>query len=262
MHTRTLASTLPPLARLGRGFRTALRTALRTAPRAALGTTLRAAFLTIASAGALHAQDAIGVPFVGKNHLSSYTTNVTRDGTAAERAAVFGGIYGRRFQDLAQGVEGSLSLHAGARAFDGPDDGIFDVGVNLAATRSIPQLAQLNLTVAAGAGVMGRGQNPPGADTPEVGHISVRMPISAGLSWDLQVRRATFAPFATIIPTLTSERDYIDDKRVSEDRGWKVGHAFGVSARFQETVFSLSSLHRERGTPEGRRVVFSAGMSW
>lgn len=236
--------------------------ALAPAGRTRFGGLFAAILLISASAGSLQAQEAIGVPFVGKNHLSFYTTQVSRDGAGDQRAALYGGIYGRRFGDRAGKGEVSLSLRAGARSFDGTDDGIFDSALTLAATRSVPRLKQLNLTAAAGVGLMAWGQTSPDSDIPDSGHLSLRVPVSAGLSYDVRIGSATFAPFATIIPAYSSERDYVDDDRVSTDGGWKVGGAFGVTARFRETVFSISGIHRERGMPHANRVAFSAGMSW
>jgi hypothetical protein len=100
----------------------------------------------------LQAQDAINVPFVGKNHLSFYTTKVSRDGIGDTREALYGGTLARRFGERAAAGELSLGLRAAARSFEAPNDGIIDPGLTLAATRAVPQLPRMNATVAAGVG--------------------------------------------------------------------------------------------------------------
>ena len=64
------------------------------------------------------AQEAIGVPFIGENHLAFYTTQMSRDGVGQEKAAVFGAVYGHRFGDRHDAGEVSVLVRAGARAFD------------------------------------------------------------------------------------------------------------------------------------------------
>jgi hypothetical protein len=221
-------------------------------------------FTAVAGAHAprAEAQEAIGVPFVGKSHLSFYTTELSRDGVGDERAAIFGGVLGRRFGDREGPIEVSVLLRVGARAFDDVDDGILDVGATLAATRSVPGLEKLSLTAAAGLGAVMWGQGSSGDGIPETGRISTRLPLSAGAAYDIRLGRAVLAPFATLTTAYTREGDYVDDERIALDSGWRVGSTTGVSLRFNEMVLSLADVRRERGMPHAHRVLFSVGMSW
>jgi hypothetical protein len=71
-----------------------------------------------------------------------------------------------------------------------------------------------------------------------------------------------FAPFATLIPTYSRERGYLDDVPVATAGGWRVGRAYGVTARFREAVLSISEIDHEAGLLNVNRVAFSAGVSW
>jgi hypothetical protein len=212
--------------------------------------------------GSANAQEAIGVPFVGKNHLSFYTTELSRDGIGEERAAIFGGVYGRAFGERTGPVQISVLLRAGARALPGGEDGILDGGVTLAATRALPVITKLSLTGAAGVGAVIWGQKAEAPGISDTGRMSVRVPLSAGAAYDLRAGGATIAPFAMITTAYTREGDYVDDERVALDSGWRVGSAAGVSVRFKEMVFSLSDVRRERGLPHNHRIIFNVGMSW
>jgi hypothetical protein len=227
---------------------------------------LAASLLLAASAAAgatdAGAQEAIGVPFVGRNHLSFYTTELSRDGIGQERAAIFGGAYGRTFGESSGPLQVSLIVRAGARAFDDLDDGILDASATLAATRSVPGLEKLSLAAAAGLGAVMWGQGSSGDGLPETGRLSARVPLSAGAAYDIKAGGATIAPFAMVTTAYSREHDYVDDERVALDSGWRVGNTTGVSVRFKEMVLSLADVRRERAMPHDHRVVFSVGMSW
>jgi len=209
---------------------------------------------------ATHAQQAIGVPFIGSNHLSFSVTELSRDGIGTQRATVFGAVYGHRFGARTAPVQSSMILRVGARPLDGLEDGILDAGVTLAASRSL--VAGLTVTGAAGVGAMAWGQRAPEPGGPETGRLIVRAPVSAGAAYDISVGGATIAPFVTLAMAYSSEREYVGDQRVMTDNGWRLGNAAGVSVRFRETVLSVSGISRERGLPNGSRVAFTAGMSW
>lgn len=208
------------------------------------------------------AQQALGVPFVGRNHLSVSVTERSRDGIGTEQAAVFGGMYGRRFSDETAPVQLSVIVRAAARALTAQEDGIVDAGITVAATHPVRALAGLAITGAAGAGAVLWGQDGEISGEAYSGRILANIPLSAGLSYDVRAGRATFTPFVNMTGTYSKVRDYVNDERIGETSGWRLGHTAGVSARFRETVFSLSGVSRERGMPNRNRVVFSAGMSW
>jgi len=227
-----------------------------------LKATLLATSLVGIASTAVNAQEAIGLPFVGKNHLSFYTTELSRDGIGQERASIFGGVYGRTFGDGQGAAQLGMILHAGARGFDELDDGILDAGATLTATRSVPGLDRLSLTAAAGVGAMAWGHGSAAAGEPGTGRLSVRVPLSAGMAYNVRAGRATIAPFVALTTAYSSERDYEDDQRVASDSGWRVGSATGVSVRFSELVLSVSDVRGERGLPHDHRVVFNVGISW
>jgi hypothetical protein len=218
--------------------------------------------LTLIAARDAHSQQALGVPFVGKNHLSFSVTELSRDGVGSEKAAVFGGVYGRRFNSDAAPVQISLIVRAAARALDGTEDGIAQAGLTLAATRRIRTLDGLSITGAAGLNAVVWGQDGPSPAEPDHGRVIARIPLTTGLAYDMKVGRARIAPFVSLNGAYWRERDYINSARVAEGTGWRLGHTTGVSVRFRETVLSVSGVNREGGTPTRHRVAFMAGMSW
>jgi hypothetical protein len=229
---------------------------------ASLKRSLLVASLLSLAYGSASGQEAIGAPFVGRNHLSFYTTELSRDGVSQERTAIFGGVYGRAFGERSGPVQISVLLRAGARNLPGGEDGgVLDTGITLAATRAMPGLSNLSVTGAAGIGAVLWGQDvAPGQ--PDTGRMSVRVPLSAGAAYDLHLGGATIAPFAAVTGAYSREGDYVDDERVALDTGWKLGRATGISVRFQEMVLSISDVSRERGLPNNHRIIFNVGMSW
>jgi hypothetical protein len=219
-----------------------------------------AATLAIPAQGA-HAQEAIGVPFVGKNHLSFYTTELSRDGIGQARTAIFGGTYGRRFGAGQGPVRLGMLLRAGARPLD-EHDGILDAGATLTATASMPGAERLTMTASAGVGAVLWGQASPETGEPDTGRRSVKVPLGAGAAYSLRAGRATISPFAMITGSYSREDDYVNDESVARESGWRLGSAAGVSVGFREMVLSLTDLRNERGLPNDHRVIFSVGISW
>jgi hypothetical protein len=207
-----------------------------------------------------HAQQPVGVPFIGSNHLSVSVTELSRDGIGSQRATVLGALYGHRFGGSAAKVQPSMIVRVAARPLDGVEQGILDAGVTLAATREL--VRGLNVTAAAGVSAVAWGDGAPEPNEPATGRIIVRAPLSAGLAYDIGIGGATIAPFVNVAMAYSTEREYAGDVRLATDNGWKLGNAAGVSVRFRETVLSISGISRERGLPNSSRVAFSAGMSW
>lgn len=214
------------------------------------------------SATGSSAQESIGVPFIGRNHLSFYTTELSRDGVGSERAALFGATYGRAFGDRTDGVQTSVITRLGARAFGDVDSGILDAAATVAATKAVPGLEQLSFTVSAEVGAMIWGQGAHGSGVQDTGRLSARVPFKAGAAYDLRVGRATITPFAWATTAYSRDTDYVNDHRVARDSEWRVGYARGVSVRFNEMVLSLTDVSREPGLPHDHRLVFNAGLSW
>jgi len=207
------------------------------------------------------AQEAIGVPFIGRNHLSFYTTELSRDGVGTERAALFGGTYGRTFGERNEGVQISVITRVGARAFGDLESGILDAAATVAATKAVPGLEKLSFSAAAEIGTMiwGQGSNGSAQDS---GRLSARVPFKAGAAYDLRAGRATITPFAWVTTAYARDTDYVNDRRVARESDWRVGYARGVAVRFDEIVMSLTDVSREPGLPHDHRLVFNVGMSW
>ena len=59
-------------------------------------------FVAVASAAGftgLEAQASLGVPYIGSNHVSFYSTELTSDGIGVGSSKLYGGRYGHRFGD-------------------------------------------------------------------------------------------------------------------------------------------------------------------
>lgn len=233
----------------------------KAAVRVAVATGLLA--LATMNAGQAQAQQAIGVPFIGKHHLSMTVTEMSRDGVGQERTSLFGGMYGNRLNGEQAAVKVHLLVRAAARALgDFEQSGIADAGVTLAATHAIPALGRLSVTGAAGVAAMVWSDNASAADGQDQNRIIAKVPLSAGLAYDLKVGRATISPFASVNGGYSTARNYLDETRVSESNTWRVGHTSGVSLRLNEIVMSISEIAREPGMPHSSRVAFAAGISW
>jgi hypothetical protein len=204
------------------------------------------------------AQAAIGVPFVGRNHLSVSVTDLSRDGIGQDTKKVFGGVYGRRLGGDGGRVQYTAIVRTALRAVES-NEGIVDAGVSLAATHRV--MAGLSITGAAGVSAVVWGQDVNG-NQPDRGRVIARMPVSAGAAYDIRLGAVTLAPFFTMTGAYSSERDYVNDERVNLYTGWRYGFSSGMSARFQDVVLTLTDINRERGMPKSDRMLFTAGISW
>jgi len=102
----------------------------------------------------------------------------------------------------------------------------------------------------------------PDPDEQDRGRILNSIPLSVGMAYDVRIGAATFSPFVSTTTAYSREREYLNDKATSTTSDWRTGQTAGVSVRFRETVFSLSSVNRVGGLRNRNRVAFSAGMSW
>jgi hypothetical protein len=118
------------------------------------------------------AQAAIGVPFVGRNHLSVSVTDLSRDGIGQDTKKVFGGVYGRRLGGDGGRVQYTAIVRTALRAVES-NEGIVDAGVSLAATHRV--MAGLSITGAAGVSAVVWGQDVNGTQ-PDRGRVIGRMP--------------------------------------------------------------------------------------
>jgi hypothetical protein len=215
--------------------------------------------LTLATAQTAAAQQAIGVPFIGRNHLSVSATELSRDGIGQERTSVFGMVYGRRLGGADGRVQYSAIVRTAFRALDQDEDGIVDAGLTLAATRNV--VGGLSITGSAGVSAIVWGQQAESGEA-ERGRVVARTPITAGAAYDFRLGEVTIAPFFSLSGGYSSERDYVNDQRVNLHTGWRFSNSSGVSVRLSEMVLTLTEIARERGLPNNRRMLFTAGMSW
>ena len=218
--------------------------------------------LILATSNTAQAQRALGLPYVGRNQFSISVTEQSRDGISTEKEAVFGVAYGRQFNSDDAPIQLSMIARAAARALDGSETGIFDGGLTIAATHNVRAIDGLSVSGAAGITAMVWGKDGDEWAALDRGRIVNSVPLSVGMSYDVRVGGATFAPFVTTTHAYSRGRDYVDDEPINKTSSWKLGHSAGVSVRFRETVLSLSNIYRESGMPNRNRVAFSAGMSW
>ena len=216
--------------------------------------------LTLASAEVAQAQQELGLAYVGRNQFSLSVTERSRDGISTEKEAVFGIAYGRQINGKDAPVQLSVNARAAARALNAA--GIFDAGLTMAATHTLRAIDGLSLSAAAGITAMVWGNDGPESGEADLGRIVNSVPLSLGMSYDVRVGSATFAPFVAATHAYSRGRDYMNDEPINRTSGWRLGHSTGVSVRFRETVLSLSNVYREAGMPNRNRTLFTAGMSW
>jgi hypothetical protein len=220
-----------------------------------------AGLTTLATANTAHAQQDFGLAFVGRNQFSVSVTERSRDGVSTEQEAVFGVSYGRRLNGDGP-VQLSVVARAAARALDASEAGIFDGGLTVAATHNVRAIDGLSISGAAGVTAMVWGNVGPQSDEEDTGRIVNSVPLSLGMSYDVRVGSATFAPFIAATHAYSRGRDYVNNDPINKTSSWRLGHSAGVSVRFRETVLSLSKVSRESGMPNRDRWALSAGMSW
>lgn len=242
----------------------ALETQTRRRSNSSFQITVAAAVMALTMAGAevAQAQRSLGIPFVGRNQFSVSVTERSRDGISTEKEAVFGIAYGRQINSEDAPIQLSVVARAAARGLDDSKAGILDAGVTVAATHNVRAIDGLSLTGAAGVTAMVWGNDGPEYGEFDRGRIVNSVPLSLGMSYDVRVGSATFAPFVAATEAYSRGRDYVDGEPINKTSSWRLGHSAGMSVRFREAVLSVSNIHRESGMPTRNRVQFSAGMSW
>ena len=218
--------------------------------------------LTLVAADTAQAQRALGLPYVGRNQYSVSVTERSRDGISTKKEAVFGIAYGRQINSNDAPVQFSVVARAAARALGASNAGILDGGVTVAATHDIRAIGGLSMTGAAGVTATMWGNDSQESAGDERGRVVNNLPLSLGMSYDLRVGSATFAPFVTATHAWSRGRDYVNDDPINKSSSWRFGHSAGVSVRFSEMVLSISNIYREGGMPNRNRAQITAGMSW
>ena len=232
------------------------------------GSSIRNAVHALAVAGALAAaglvagrsevaaQAPLGVPFIGDNHLSFYTTELTTDGVTAGMSTLYGGRYAHRFGEPASRTRLSVAVQGAAWALDDPDSGVLDVSVVAGWTRRLDDVVpRLSATASVGASALLWGKEHSG-----LAHVSV--PIATGVAYDLRIGGVTLTPFVSPGVAYFSSRRYVDDVRVSTENDWDVRFTAGTSLRLKELVLTTSRIRGENSLPHSSRWAFSAGISF
>ncbi len=220
---------------------------------------LLGAALLAATPSHAHAQAALGVPFIGNNHLSFYSTQLTTDGIGTSTSTLYGGRYGHRFGGSDAQSRIAFNVQAAARTLSAPNDGVADVSLSTAWMRRIDEISsRLSTAVSVGASALAWGA----ADT-DAGIARFSFPLTAGVSYDVPIGGATLSPFVAPGIAYYDARSYDDTgDRVASSSGWDSRLTSGLSLRLREVVLTSARIRGEHGLPNSSRWAFSAGISF
>jgi len=206
------------------------------------------------------AQSTLGVPFLGRNHLSFYATELSDDGIGAASSALYGGRYARLFGSDDATTRFSFMVQGAGRALAAPDDGVIDLSATAAWTRRMGELTpDLSVTAAVGASVLGWG-----AADGESGIARISYPVTAGVAYDVRIGSATFTPFAApgIARYATREHRESGELLVGRHSGWDARLTSGASLAFRDIVLTAGGIRGEEGLTKTSRWTFAAGISF
>lgn len=211
-----------------------------------------------AGASAAAAQAPLGVPYIGNNHLSFYSTELTTDGIGTGTSSLFGGRYGHQFGHAGDATRFSLLGQVAARERQDPRGGILDVSLTAAWTRRWEELDdRLSTTAALGMSALVWGE-----DEPDTGLARLSMPFTVGVGYDLRIGAATITPFVAPGIARYQTRSFVDNVRVTTAQGWDARFTAGTSLRLRELVLTTSRIRGEQGLPNRSRWAFAAGISF
>lgn len=215
-----------------------------------------AAMLAALAPALVHAQDALGTPFIGNHLISFHTAQNTRlDRPAATNT--FGVLYGQRFRASASGSHVNLTVRASARPLEGVDSGILDFAATVGLSRQLSALPALSFAASTGVGLMAWAD-----DAAKTGRANFTVPANAGVSYALHIGGATLSPFAMGSMARYDLRNAVNDERTSRETGWDSYYATGATLRLREVALSTSRIAGERGMPSRSRWAFAAGVSF
>ena len=225
-------------------------------------TLVLAAALTGAALTALprHAagQSTLGVPFIGNNHLSFYSTALATDGVGQSTTTLFGGRFARRFGPAQSQSSMAVNAQIAARPLDGPTDGIADVSLTTSWTRRMDEITdRLAVSMAVGGSVLAWA-----TENDDVGLAHISVPVSFGVSYDIRIGAATLSPFAAPAVAWYNTRRYLNDVRVVDDTGWDARVSTGASLSLRDIVLTAGGIRGEHGLPRDNRWTFAAGVSF
>lgn len=215
-----------------------------------------AASLSATAPATLHAQDALGTPFIG-NHLISFHTAQNSRLDRPATTNTFGVLYGQRFRASPSGSHLNVTVRASARPLEGVDSGILDFAATVGVSRQLPALPALSIAASTGVGLMAWSD-----DAARTGRANFTVPANAGVSYALHVGGATLSPFAMGTLAHYDLRNAVNDERTSRETGWDSHYATGATLRLREVAFSTSRIAGERGMPNRSRWTFAAGISF
>jgi len=211
-----------------------------------------------AAVAGLEAQSALGVPYIGSNHLSFYATELTSDGFGVAGSKLYGGRYGHRFGDEQATTRFSFLVQVAAKDYEAVSDGVYDVSLSAAMSRTMEEIdPRLELAASLGGEIKAWGFDPD-----DTGLARVSIPLTMGASFDLQLGAVTIAPFVAPGAAYTMARQYVDDVRVMRENAWDFRFTSGASVRLKEAVFTTSHVRSEHGLPQKSRWTFAAGISF
>jgi hypothetical protein len=205
------------------------------------------------------AQSALGMPYIGRNHLSFYSTGLATNLTGSATTTLFGGRYGRQFGEHGAASQLAMKAQVAVRTLEGPTDGIADASVEVSWSRRIDELSsRMNLAVAAGASVLAWDTN----QDDVTGRANFTIPATAGISYDISVGSATISPF--IAPSVAWYRteQWVNNVETVRSSGVDARLMSGASLRMKEIVLTAGSIRGEKGLPSHGRWTFAAGVSF
>jgi hypothetical protein len=214
--------------------------------------------LAVGGAAPLAAQAPLGVPYIGDNHVSFYSTELTTDGVGTGTSALYGGRYGHQFGHAGDATRFSLLGQVAARDRQDPRGGILDASVTAAWTRHWEGVDdRLSTTAAVGMNALLWG-----LDEPDTGLARLSLPLTLGVAYDLRVGRATLTPFVAQGIARFNTRSYVNGVRASTREGWDGRFTAGVSLRLRALVLTTSRIRGEQGLPNPSRWAFAVGVSF
>jgi hypothetical protein len=204
----------------------------------------------------VNAQAALGSDFIGRTTLSFYSAEITRTG-GLESTELYGLAYAHRFGQAGDPARLTMQLRGGVRPFDSEKQGIANLAASIGVVRDVAAVPGLSVAASTGIDMKAWGDDPT-----STGRAYLTVPASVGVSYDIRVKGATFAPFAVGSVGRYDHRTYLNDVRQSRNVGWDASYVTGASLRFSNIVLTTSRIASEYGMPKSHRWAMSAGISF
>jgi len=212
------------------------------------------AALIIPSTG--RAQGALGVPLTGRNNLSFYSAQLTRDG-GAEMTTLFGAMYAHRFDLADQARRWSLQLRGAFRPSEDEQSGVADLAASVGVSQDVGAMRGLSVAASIGGSLQAWAE-----DAENTGRARTIVPASVGVSYDLHLGKVTLSPFSSASIARYSVRSYVNDVKVSTEHGWDTYYQTGATFSLRDLAVTISDISGEVGMPRRSRWVLSAGIAF